>query len=129
MGLEFKIDISSSLGDSFKTIAKRYPEEMHETIRIGIKRGVTQILESARNNHRFKNDTHTLQDRALVEDFDKIDQLIGVAQIDNVIASYGPRIHEGFGAWDPDPFLHNAGKREEKRVINSIFKDIKKIGK
>jgi len=129
LATEFKISFSSRLGKSFSDVAKKYPEDVEKQLRIGIKSGMTEIAESARNNHRFKpNPTApNLSPHAILENFDRIDELIGIVKIDPVQASYGFRIHQGFSTWKPDPFIFNAGKREEKKVINNIFNRIKKL--
>jgi len=127
MGLSYEINFESAFGDTFLKAAQKHPQELVRQIKIGIKQGLGMIAESARNNHRFKDRTPNLSTHAIQEDVRKIDKLIGSVKIDPVQASYGARIHEGFGTWDPDPFIHNAGKREEKTVINNIFKRVKKL--
>ena len=133
MGLSYEINFESAFGDTFLKAAQKHPQELVRQIKIGIKQGLGIIAESARNNHRFKDRTPNLSTHAIQEDVSKlnyvrkIDKLIGSVKIDPVQASYGARIHEGFGSWKPDPFIHNAGKREEKTVINLIFKRVKKL--
>jgi len=127
--LEFEINIESEFGDKFSEIAKNYTDDYYKTLRVGIKQGLTIIAESARANHRFKNDTYNLQNRSILEDTEKIDQLIGAVKIDNVQASYGARIHQGFATWEPDPFIFNAGKREKGRVLAGIDKRLSRLNK
>lgn len=127
MATEFKIKVRSPFGTSIRLFSKGYAEEFHKTVKLGIKKGLTVIAQSARDNHRFKNDTENLQNRSILEDTSLIDKLIGKVAIDDVQAPYGVRIHQGFASWDPDPFIFEAGKREERKVIDNIFNAIKRI--
>ena len=106
----------------FFDFVARFSKKFEERQTVLIKKGMEIISESARDNHRFQNDTFTLQDRAIKSEIiSKRNPIIGKVFLDEGEAPYGPLIHDGFRGWTADPFLFDAIRRVDPK-LKKLFK-------
>lgn len=145
--MEIKINIK---GPSLLAAAfEKLPFDTHNKMRLAMLRGMRDIQETARTQHRFTSRTATLE-RAVETKIVSDSPLVGSAYINEVMAPYGKYIHKGTKAHfirprtrkalrfvgaggkfffskghmvrgiEADPFLLNAAKKNETS-LNAIF--------
>ena len=118
--------------DTSKLVAAfaKFPGEVRRSLRKAMGEAVEDVAGHARKNHRFNHPPHMTSYRKRYTPSGNLERSIqtevgaegfsGRAYLDRGIAEYGPRIHEGFGTWAPDPFLENAGTVRADRVRERI---------
>ncbi len=68
------------------------------------------LVNYARNNHRYQNQTGHLTNSTVVRDISNGLQLYAKAK-------YGQYVHQGHGTWQPDPWLEDTIKNNEQEII------------
>jgi hypothetical protein len=125
MGLTAHVDISE-LNNAFS----KAPSIVESEINRAAKTWLVEVQVEAKARHRYKSHSHDLEKSV---DQKYINMREGGAVVLNTgTAIYGPRMHRGWGTWNPDEFLFRAAEKKEPKLTelieSAIGKALKRIG-
>lgn len=119
--IKFKVDKKK-----FIRALLRAPKEFSTELNREIAVQMEDVKEQAGDKHRYKTRSGEL-DRSITSK--KVRDFTGQVFLDRSRAIYGPRIHQGWGTWRPDPFLFTAFikrrriiRREFQKALERAFK-------
>jgi hypothetical protein len=110
---------------------RKSPVEMETGLSLALMKIGRHLETDAKREHRYKRKSGSLQRSTggrVFKTKEGLTLLFGLG-FDPTRASkkYEERIHEGFGAWQPDQFIYNSTKKNINYTKEEIEKAIKKV--
>ena len=107
------------------------PAQMERGLNLAIIKSGNALEKTGKTEHRYKRRSGKLQDDTgyrLEKTFDGFVLNFGFgANPSNSALKYRERIHDGFGTWQPDPFIYNAVDKNERTIEKFLNEAINQV--